>query len=115
MTHAREGVKEEFRGRTGHLPPPNDQVDGGLHAVRDAEGGQAEDRRQPTNGQAPLALFGNEKDEASLGTYLKHILYVYGATYLQLKTTTTKMNSEILGPSHFSEILKSKHVIRCPA
>ena len=40
-TRVREGVKEEFRG---HLLPPDDQVDGGLHGVRDAEGGKAEDQ-----------------------------------------------------------------------
>ena len=36
----REGanrVKEELRRGSKHLPPPDAQVDGGLHGVRDAE------------------------------------------------------------------------------
>ena len=40
-TRVRERVEEEFRG---HLLPPDDQVDGGLHGLRDAESGQAEDQ-----------------------------------------------------------------------
>ena len=41
----REGanrVKEELRGGSKHLPPPDAQVDGGLHGVRDAESDPAE-------------------------------------------------------------------------
>ena len=44
--HIREAAnlvqEKQLRGRPKHLPAPDDQVHGGLHGVRDAEGHQAE-------------------------------------------------------------------------